>query len=156
MADKGSLQFHQLCFRFGWATKNLHSAFDYIFNSLEKDKHCGKVLSGWVKKVNGKVAGGYPPTADDITTKREVLYKFIKCLYGHQLVIQSNELKALLIGIVMRFEDDFKNDLMNHPKKRYEDNLNYHPFVCQIEKAKIDSGKFDSRRKFSVILLFRT
>ena len=136
------MQLHQLCFRCGWATKNLHSAFDYIFNSFEKDNHCGKVLSGWTKKVNGKVAGGYPPTADDIITNRDTLHKFIKCLYGHQKFIQRNELKDLLVGIILRFEDDLKYDLLHHPENKYEHNLNLHPFIAELEKAKNGSGKF--------------
>ena len=37
LSEDGNLQFHQLVFRCGWATKNIHTAFGYIFNSENKD-----------------------------------------------------------------------------------------------------------------------
>ena len=55
----------------------------------------------------------------------------------------SNKLKALLIGTIMRFEDNLKYDLLHHPEKKYEHKLNLHPFIALLEKAKNESGKFD-------------
>ena len=63
------LQFHSFAFRSGWTVKNMHSAFDYIFNSVRKDMSCAKVLSGWTTIRNGEYNGGIPPTLDDIMEK---------------------------------------------------------------------------------------
>lgn len=36
LSDDSSLSFQTIVFRAGWAVKNLHSTFDYIFNSNQK------------------------------------------------------------------------------------------------------------------------
>ena len=46
LSDDSSLPFQTIVFRAGWAVKNLHSAFDYIFNSHQKDDSCAHVLAG--------------------------------------------------------------------------------------------------------------
>lgn len=71
-----------------------------------------------------------------------MLYKFTKSLYGHQIYVQNNALKSLLIGSILRFEDDFMKDLLNHPEKKYVDNLKSHPFWVELERARHANGKF--------------
>ena len=51
LSDIFNLPFQTLIFRCGWAAKNIHSAFDYIFNSMEKDDACAHALADW-KEVN--------------------------------------------------------------------------------------------------------
>ena len=53
LSDLFNLPFHVLIFRCGWAAKNIHSAFDYVFNSSAKDEACGHALAGW-KDVSSK------------------------------------------------------------------------------------------------------
>ena len=56
-----SLDFHTFLFRCGWMVRNLHTAFDYIFNNEKKDSVCGKVLAGWkLVGSNGERHGGNP------------------------------------------------------------------------------------------------
>ena len=54
LSDLFNLPFHVLIFRCGWAAKNIHSAFDYIFNLVSKDEACGHALAGWKEMGNGK------------------------------------------------------------------------------------------------------
>ena len=41
-----ALEIQVFSFRCGWMVRNMHSAFDYIFNTIKKDAKCGKVLAG--------------------------------------------------------------------------------------------------------------
>ena len=70
LSDKSSLPFHMIVFRAGWLAKNLHSAFDYIFNSMLKDEKCGKGLADWDKEDGLKHEGGYSPNFYAIATEK--------------------------------------------------------------------------------------
>ena len=142
LADNGSLQFHSMCFRCGWATKNLHSAFDYISNSATKDIQCGKVLSNWQEaSTSTKIKGGVPPDASNIKSNLEELYNFMRNLFANQVYLQSKKIKLLLIGSIMLWEDDFVSTLMQSDPETYKDNAMKHPFVTILHKAKIESGE---------------
>ena len=68
MSDNADLPFHHLVFCYGWIVNNLHTAFDYIFNSDRKDRVAAKVLAGWGGK---DTYGGVSPSFEDITTEKE-------------------------------------------------------------------------------------
>ena len=68
-------------FRAGWMVKNVHSAFDYIFNSTKKDTTCAKVLAHWLVKVDDQYVGGIPPSGDDISHKKKELRTFCRSSY---------------------------------------------------------------------------
>ena len=136
LADSEYLQFHQMVFRCGWATKNLHSAFDYIFNSPTKDSQCGKILSEWTKKLDGVLVGGYPPNTKDIKTNKGKLLLFTNHLFFHQgkHEIDPNVL-GLMLGSIIFWDDEFREVVKQNPVK-----TNDHPYLNYIEKAKIGSG----------------
>ena len=55
------LEFHTFVFRCGWMARNLHTAFDYIYNTQKKDSACARVLAGWkIVASNGERLRGYP------------------------------------------------------------------------------------------------
>lgn len=66
-----------IVFRAGWLAKNLHSAFDYIFNSMLKDEKCGKGLADWDEEDGLKHEGGYSPNFYAIATKVEKAEMFV-------------------------------------------------------------------------------
>ena len=138
MSENGNLQFHQMVFRCGWATKNLHTAFDYIFNSVNKDSVCGKVLANWTTVSNGCILGSIPPTASSVCTNEEKMLEFIKLLYHHQIHIQNETIKKLLVGSILLWEDDFIDDIQKLPE--YESNILRHPFMAFIQKTKVQAG----------------
>lgn len=142
LADDGNLQFHSMCFRCGWATKNLHSAFDYIFNSGPKDQLCGKVLSNWHETGHkGHIKGGIPPNASDIKTYQEQLYTFINNLFAKQIYLVNKKIKYLLLGSILLWEDDFVSAIVNGPSSLTYDNEKKHPFLTELQKVKQESGK---------------
>lgn len=130
-----------MCFRCGWVTRNIHSAFDYIYNSASKDRTCGKVLSNWLRSVNGEIVGGYPPTAEDIQTEEEKLFKFTKNLFSHQVHVTNKDLKKLMIGSILRWEDDVIRCISSDPLKSYVHDITAHMYIAEIEKVKKQTGK---------------
>ena len=105
-----------MVFRCGWATKNLHTAFDYIFNSTNKDTVCGKILGQWTKLSNGKITGGCPPNANDVVTNMEMMNKFVSNLFRHQKYLANTEVKRLLLGSIFYGRIKYmKSLLMTHP-----------------------------------------
>jgi len=138
------LQFHQLVFRCGWATKNLHTAFDYIFNSEHKDSVCGKVLSKWNQKNHmGENIGGCPADASDVTTDKDLLNIFVENLFGNQKdYLQDVDVKNLLVGAIFLWEDDFIEILRkeNRPETASDDSIPEHIFLETITKAKDEVG----------------
>lgn len=141
MAEEGSLQFHQMCFRCGWVTRNIHSAFDYIYNSSNKDRQCGKVLGNWQRSVNGQLVGGYPPTSEDIVTETNVLFKFTNHLFSNQVHVTNNNFKKLMLGSILRWEDNVYEMIRKDPLGQYTNNLSSHGYVAEIEKIKSETGK---------------
>ena len=53
--------------------KNHYSAFDYIFNSSNKHRRCGKVLFDWKTVINGEIIGDYPPSIVDIVADKKII-----------------------------------------------------------------------------------
>ena len=84
----------------------MHSAFDYIFNSVRKDMSCVKVLSGWTTIRNGEYNVGIPPTPDDIKTESDKVTTFIHFLFFNQNNIDW-EVQKLLTGTLLRWYQDF-------------------------------------------------
>ena len=58
---------------------------------------CGQVLGNWIRNVNGKLVGGYPQSAEDIETEREMVFKFINRLFSRQQYLTTEELKKLFL-----------------------------------------------------------
>jgi len=44
----------------------MHSVFDCVFGSPVMSHQAGKAVAGWKAKIADSVAGGQPPTFDDI------------------------------------------------------------------------------------------
>ena len=142
LSEDGNLQFHQLVFRCGWATKNIHTAFDYIFNSENKDSVCGKILSKWNQPNHqGEILGGCPPDVADIKSEVETMKTFLDEIFIHQVHMKDNNVKNLLVGSILLWENDFKEILekRNNPLKA---NLTSHLYMATIEKTKRDIGEF--------------
>ena len=140
LAEDGSLHFHQMVFRCGCATKNLHTAFDYIFNSTNKDTICGKILGQWTKLSNGKITGGCPPNANDVVTNMEMMNKFVSNLFRHQKYLANTEVKRILLGSILLWEDKIHEIIADDPSKQYK-KIEDHPFVGMIELRKQEIGK---------------
>jgi len=146
LSEDGNLQFHQLVFRCGWATKNLHTAFDYIFNSELKDSICGKILSKWNQKnINGENIGGFPADVSDVISERDRLNQFVTNLYSHQdAFLKDTRIKNMLVGSIFLWEDDFVHILSSEddPRKVNDGNIAQdHIFLHKIEKTKNECGK---------------
>ena len=138
MADDCHLQFQSLAFRSGWQVKNMHSAFDYIFNSAKKDNFCAKVLGGWTKMQNGEYAGGVTPTTDDIITNKEQVDTFISNLFFFQPNVDC-KVRKLLVASLLRWYDDFQFLLEMDPMMQYEDDKQTHIVVQKVETARLES-----------------
>ena len=89
LSNVSSLPFQTIVFRAGWMVKNLHSAFDYIFNSLKKDDDCAHVLAGWMNQSDNKFQGGYSPRFEAIKTEPQQALLFLRALF----LIKDNLLK---------------------------------------------------------------
>ena len=133
LSDDTYLQFHFFAFRSGWTVKNMHSDFDYIFNSVRKDMSCAKVLSGWKTIRNGEYNGGIPPTPDDIKTESDKVTTFIHFLFFNQNNIDW-EVHKLLTGTLLHWYQDFQNILDQDPNQKYTIKRNYIA-IDKIEQA---------------------
>ena len=76
-----NLPAHSFVDRCGWVAKNIHTMFEYFFNSEEQDANSSKVLCGWCIKHQGKVLGGIPPRKDHITDSPRKVDDFVKSLF---------------------------------------------------------------------------
>lgn len=117
--------------------KNIHSAFDYIFNTHKKEKFCTKVLSRWTKKINGEYSDRISPTTDHIKTNTELVPVFIGNIFINQPEVVL-EVRKLLVGYILRWHGDFNELLDLDPLNKYKEKNN-HPFVERLEKALNDS-----------------
>ena len=72
---------HTFVRRCGFIAKNIHTMFDYFFNSDKQDVTCALTLAGWVHSVNGKVQGGISPDFSGIKTATEKLAPFARALF---------------------------------------------------------------------------
>ena len=72
---------HTFVSRCGFAMKNLHSMFDYFFNSKNQELTCAHTIAGWTCRVNGQVQGGIAPDITALKTARHKLPAFVKTLF---------------------------------------------------------------------------
>ena len=115
-----SLPFHVIVFRAGWIVKNLHSAFDYIFNSAHKDDSCNHALAGWLETMDSVFQGGYTPTFESIKTEPEKAQMFLNFLFFKQKDFVDEEVLKLLLASILRFYADFEELLSAEPNKKFE------------------------------------
>lgn len=133
LSDKSSLPFHMIVFRAGWLAKNLHSAFDYIFNSMLKDEKCGKGLADWDEEDGLKHEGGYSPNFYAIATEKEKATLFVQLLFFKQKEHVDIEVSRLLFASLLRFYNDFEHILATEPNRKFEHND--HPLQSEINKT---------------------
>ena len=81
-------------FREGWMVKNMHTAFDYIFNTQKKDTVCRKLLAGWTVKHADEYVGGIPPSSIGVKHKKDLLNPFLNSLLGDEKSLKE---KAVLL-----------------------------------------------------------
>ena len=137
MSDISNLPFHSIVFRAGWVAKNLHSAFDYIFNSMNKDDTCAHTLSGWTSEVEEKFIGGFSPRFEAIKTDRDKAKNMMALLFLRQeKFIGGREIK-LLFSSLLRFYADFLKILESDTQAKFSD-LTSHPLVFRVESARND------------------
>ena len=72
---------HAIVGRCGWVVKNIHTLYDYIFNSTRQDANAGKTLQGWIFSVAGEVLGGVPPDIRSIRTSAHKIPSFVRALF---------------------------------------------------------------------------
>ena len=130
LSDDSSLPFQTIVFRAGWAVKNLHSAFDYIFNSHQKDDSCAHVLAGWQEKDDNKYKGGFSPSFDAIQTHPEKAVKFTELLFIKQKGFLDREILKLLFASILRFYNDFEAVLLFEPTNKFESKLVFFIYNC--------------------------
>ena len=135
------LQFHTFLFRCGWMARNLHTAFDYIFNNERKDVACGKVLAGWtLVGSNGERHGGCPPKTN-MNHKPDVFDLFVKNLFfPHKKHLRNDNVDKILCTFVLLNHDEFNRILQEEPKGKFHD-WKSHPFNLKLLSALADSGK---------------
>ena len=124
LSNISSLPFHVIVFRAGWIVKNLHSAFDYIFNSAHKDESCAHALAGWLETLNSVYQGGYTPSFEAIKTEPEKAEMFLKFLFLKQKDFVSEEVLKLLLASILRFYQEFEELLSIEPNKKYKGKFN--------------------------------
>ena len=95
-----SLEIQTFVFRAGWLVRNVHSAFDYIFNNKKKDRISGKVLAGWTHLKESDMITAYPPCLEAVKTEKELLNKFSVRLFDDDTQI-SNQVKRLLKAAIL-------------------------------------------------------
>ena len=120
LSDVSSLPFQVIVFRAGWMVKNLHSAFDYIFNSTQKDDSCAHVLAGWLEKNENCYEGGFSPSFDAIKTEPERALHFLQVLFLHQSDFMDSKVLKMLFASILRFYNDFEAILSLEPKNKFE------------------------------------
>ena len=128
-----ALEIQVFSFRCGWMVRNMHSAFDYIFNTIKKDAKCGKVLAGWLANSAGEYLGGYPPTVDMIHHKKTDFIKFAEKLFiGDEHT--NNHVKVFLVCSLVFYYEDMVQVIKQCPNKKY-DNIKKHAMICFIDGA---------------------
>lgn len=125
---------HSFVGRCGWAVRNIHSLFDYIFTSPRQDANAGKTIQGWVKSsLDGDVLGGVPPQIHSISTsplkvEMFVSYLFRSHIYSNTSSPNPNNIASpqcdmtmynILAGTLLRFYPDFVQLVRSDPKGRY-------------------------------------
>ena len=100
--------------------KNIHSAFDYIFNSSQKDDSCAHVLAGWVEKNENTYQGGFSPSFDAIQTHPEKAHQFIDLLFFKQRSFLDRKILQLLFASILRFYNELEALLALEPTHKFE------------------------------------
>ena len=113
-----SLEIQTFVFRAGWMVRNVHSAFDYIFNNKKKDRLSGKVLAGWTHLKDNDLVTAYPPSLESVKTEKTLLDKFCKHLFIEDNYI-SNKVKTLLTASILHGYKEFVCIVMADPKRRW-------------------------------------
>ena len=132
MSNVSNLPFHNIVFCAGWMAKNMHSAFDYIFNSAEKDSTCAHVLADWGVQVDGKYIGGLSLRFDAIQTEKTKATNMMNLLYLHQKkYFGQRELKIFFASFV-RFYPDFLCILKKETQGKFIQESN-HPLVFKVK-----------------------
>ena len=72
---------HTFVRRVGLIAQNIHTMFEYFFNSDKQDMACAHTLAGWYTIVNGAIQGGIAPDFDSIKSCPEKLTLFTKVLF---------------------------------------------------------------------------
>ena len=77
----------------------------------------------------------------DIKSEVDTMKIFVDELFMHQVHMKDKNVKNLLVGSILLWENDFKAILekQNNPLKG---NLTSHPYMATIEKTKSDIGEF--------------
>ena len=132
MSDNQEVPFHYLVFRCGWLVKNLHTAFDYVFNSKVKDRKCARVLAGWMDKTYG----GISPSFKHIKTEKKKAELFMNALLHHHHTLPTRA-TYILFGSFLRFYDEFLEILSYDPSNKFDD-PSMHPFVSQVNSIMED------------------
>ena len=119
--------------------KNLHSTFDYVFNSSNKDGRYGQVLSDWKTAINGEIVGGYPASTIDITADKN---KFDDNLFNCQIYLVDRDVKHLLFASILRLEDQFEQVASKNSLQRNFKTIK-HIFIASLQKVKNENGITD-------------
>ena len=72
---------HSFVARCGWIARNMHTMFEYFFNSRTQDLQSALVLGGWVNRIGNDIQGGVPHTREHLSTAQEKLTPFIMALF---------------------------------------------------------------------------
>ena len=131
LADDSGLPFHTIVFRAGWLAKNLHTAFDYIFNSVKKDDSCGHVQGGWTEKLDGEYLGGISPDFGSIKTEVDKAKNFVKLLFFSQAEFVDLSVLCLLFASILRFWPDLLMLLSKEPANKFKNE--HHPVVMKMK-----------------------
>jgi hypothetical protein len=78
---------HAFVGRCGWVVKNIHTLYDYMFNSKRQDANAGKTLQGWIFSVGGEVLGGLPPDINNIRTSPAKVSLFVNALFRESVYL---------------------------------------------------------------------
>ena len=101
--------------------KNLHSTFDYIFNSAHKDSSYTFVLSGWLETIDSVYQGGFSPTFEAIKTEPEKAELFLKFLFIKQKDFVDEKVLKLCLASILRFYQGFEELISLKSNKKYKD-----------------------------------
>ena len=115
--------------RCGWLVKTLHSFFDYWTSTKHSMEKSARAIYDW--PIN---SGGFPPRMDIITTKKELVPKFVSCLLGRHTGLPV-KVQYYLVANGIRWFDDFLTVLDDEPFKKYrtlQDKKTKHAFVMKV------------------------
>ena len=124
LSNISSLPFHVIVFRAVWIVKNLHSTFDYIFNSMHKYDSCAHALAVWLKTINSKYQGGYTPNFESIKTEPDKAEMFLKFLFLKQKYYVDEKVLKLLLASILIFYQELEEFLDKEPKKSKKVRIN--------------------------------